>query len=155
ASQYTPVAFIATCAHIDPVFRRARGVFGQAELFEPVRDLLHRDPSPRRSNRVWTRARGSLSENAPAYTTRPIRAKTTSKHLRWMDEFPPFTSCGCGGCFCAHTDQTSVMGSSLVWCCLRRLRFFNFRPTQIKECPHDNRNHWSFSGSRIARSICF
>src|SRR5262245_39189186 len=57
-----------------------------------------------------------------------------------------------GRYFFAHT-HASVMGSSLAWCWLRRLRPFNFRPAQIKECPHDNRNHWSFSASRIAGSI--
>src|SRR5262249_47779562 len=40
-----------------------------------------------------------------------------------------------------------VWGSSLAWCCLRRLRLFNFRPAQVKECPHDNGDHWPFSAS--------
>ena len=50
--------------------------------------------------------------------------------------------------------RTQCYGLSLAWCCLRRLRLFNFRPAQIKECPHDNRNHWSFRASRIGGSIC-
>ena len=32
---------------IDIVFGKALGILGQAELFEPVRNLLHRGPSPR------------------------------------------------------------------------------------------------------------
>jgi hypothetical protein len=45
-------------------------------------------------------------------------------------------------------------GSSLAWCCLRRLRLFNFRPAQVKECPHDNGDHWPFSAGRIGSGIC-
>ena len=33
--------------HIDAVFSKALRILGQAELFEPVRDLLHRDPFQR------------------------------------------------------------------------------------------------------------
>jgi hypothetical protein len=32
---------------INIVLGKALGILGQAELFEPVRDLLHRDPSQR------------------------------------------------------------------------------------------------------------
>jgi hypothetical protein len=37
---------IAQYRNIDPVFSKALGVLGQAKLFEPVRDLLHRAPQP-------------------------------------------------------------------------------------------------------------
>jgi hypothetical protein len=47
------------------------------------------------------------------------------------------------------------MGSSLGWCPLRRLRLFNFRPAQIKQSLHDDRNHWPFRASRIGCDICF
>src|SRR5215813_7906645 len=39
-------------------------------------------------------------------------------------------------------DTQTGLVSSMAWCWLRRLRLFNFRPAQIKECPHDDRNHW-------------
>src|SRR5262249_61958675 len=62
---------------IDPVFCKARGVLGQAELFEPVRDLLHRDPSSRRSNRVSGRGReGVYRRIRLRYITRPSKPKT-------------------------------------------------------------------------------
>ena len=38
---------IADDREVNGVVGEALGVLGQAELFEPVRDLLHRDPSPR------------------------------------------------------------------------------------------------------------
>jgi hypothetical protein len=38
---------IADDREVNGVVREALGVFGQAELFEPVRDLLHRNLSPR------------------------------------------------------------------------------------------------------------
>ena len=52
-----------------------------------------------------------------------------------------------------HT-QTVLLDSSLAWCCFRRLRLFNFRPAQIKECPHDDRYYWSLRASRIGCDIC-
>src|SRR5262245_55045578 len=53
-----------------------------------------------------------------------------------------------------YSGFSSRSGSSLAWRCLRRLRLLNFRPAQIKECPHDDRNHWPFRASRIACNIC-
>ena len=38
---------IADDGEVNGVVGEALGVLGQAELFEPVRDLLHRNPSPR------------------------------------------------------------------------------------------------------------
>src|SRR6266702_2432094 len=38
---------IADDREVNGVVGEALGVLGQAELFEPVRDLLHRDPTPR------------------------------------------------------------------------------------------------------------
>ena len=54
----------------------------------------------------------------------------------------------------AQESQLRAVGSSLARCCLRRLRLFNFRPAQIKECPHDDRNHWPVRASRIGCDIC-
>ena len=42
---------VAEDREIDIVLGKALGVLGHAELFEPVRDLLHRDPSPVESPR--------------------------------------------------------------------------------------------------------
>src|SRR6516162_6157907 len=52
----------------------------------------------------------------------------------------------------AHSN--GVIGSSLAWCCLRRLRLFNFRSAQVKECPHDDRNHWPLRAGMIGCDIC-
>src|SRR6516162_6576611 len=51
-----------------------------------------------------------------------------------------------------HT-QIVLLDSSLAWYCFRRLRLFNFRVAQIKECPHDDRNHWPLRVSRIGCDI--
>src|SRR5215813_7081137 len=50
-------------------------------------------------------------------------------------------------------DTQTGLVSSMAWCWLRRLRLFNFRPAQIKECPHDDRNHWPLRVSRIGCDI--
>jgi hypothetical protein len=44
--------------------------------------------------------------------------------------------------------------SSSAWRFLRRLCLFNFRPAQIKECPHDDRNHWPRRVGWIGCEIC-
>ena len=38
------IGLIAQCRNIDTVFGKALGVLGQAELLEPVRDVLHSNP---------------------------------------------------------------------------------------------------------------
>src|SRR6516165_3058838 len=51
-------------------------------------------------------------------------------------------------------DTQTRLVSSMAWCCFRRLRLSNFRPAQIKECPHDDRYYWSLRASRIGCDIC-